>query len=215
MDAFMKAVTRFAFGWILVLPLGVLAQPPVTSPEQLAATRELFNLHAHGGHRMPSDMRYSAFDQGSEFYCADQGSTGERVIHYPLSVPPHLFIESVQVWGYDDAATDRMRVRVLVVCQTNGGLSPPQSGVLAEATTQGNQSGPVYFDVPVGSFGSGPGCARTVEVRLASPGQLCIGSGRTITRVRAQAFNLEHIFRDGFVPRVELPTTVQSAGAQP
>jgi hypothetical protein len=215
MDALMRAATRCAIGSVLLLPAAVFAQPPVTSPEQLAATRELFDLHAHGGHRSPSTMAYGTFNNGAELSCTDSGTSGERLVHYPLTIPSHLFLERVQVWGFDTVGSDRMRVRVLSTCQTNGGLDPPQLNVLAEAQSPNGTFNRVYFDLPVGAFGNNAGCVQTIEIRMAAAGQPCIGDTRTIMRVRAQAFNPEHIFRDGFVPRVAVPGGVASIGEQP
>jgi hypothetical protein len=215
MDALRKVAARCAFGWALLVPATVFAQPPVTSPEQLAATRELFDLHAHGGHRSPSTMAYGSFNNGAELSCTDPGSSGERNVHYPLTVPSHLFLERVQVWGFDTSGADRMRVRVLATCQTNGGLNPPQVNILAEAQTADGTFGRVFFDLPVGVFGNSAGCAQTVEVRLAAPGQPCVEEDRTVMRVRAQAFNPEHIFRDGFVPRVAVPAGLETVGERP
>lgn len=214
MDALMKAATRCAFGWALLLPATAFAQPPVTSPEQLAATRELFDLHAHGGHRSSSTMAYGSFRNGAELSCTDTGTSGDRLFHYPLTIPSHLFLERVQVWALDNGAFDVMRVRVLATCQTNGGLNPPQIATLAEGEGGGGSPN-VYLDLPVGSFGDFAGCVQTVEIRLATPGLPCLGNSRTVMRVRAQAFNPEHIFRDGFVPRVAVPAGVAGIGEQP
>jgi hypothetical protein len=215
MDALMKATTRRVMAWALLLPTLAIAQPPVTSPEQLAATRELFNLHAHGGHRSPSNMAYGTFNNGAELSCTDPGTSGERMVHYPLTVPSHLFLERVQVWGFDNAGPDQMRVRVLATCQANGGLDLPQTNILAEAQTPNGTFARVFFDLPVGLFGNSASCVQTIEIRLAAAGQPCVGDVRTVMRVRAQAFNPEHIFRDGFVPRVAVPTGVEGIGEQP
>ena len=217
MDALMKAATRSAFGWALLLTATAFAQPAVTSPEQLAATRELFNLHAYGGHRSPSNMAYGTFGFfGDSLQCTDSGTSGERVVFYPLSVPSHLFVERIQIWGFDDAlGFDGMRVRVLSTCQSNGGLESPVTLVRGEAQTPDGTRSRVYFDLPQGNSGDSDVCAVTLEVRLAAPGQPCIGSGRTIQRVRVQAINPEHIFRDGFVPRVNTTLGVASIGEQP
>lgn len=204
----MNAPTMMRLGLAVLASGTALAQPPVTSPEQLASTRELFDLHGHGGHRSSGAMPYAAF--GAELACADTGTVGERIFHYPLTVPTHLFLERVQVWAFDRDNGDGMRVRVRSVCQPNGGLAAPVANTFASAQSPPGVFGAVLFDLPVGVFPASNSCALTVEVRMAAPGLPCDDRDRTVMRVRAQAFNPEHIFRAGFVARAD--TTPDAAG---
>lgn len=180
------------------------AQPPVTSPAYLAATHELFYIHANGGHRSNTLMRYSAAPT-ADMTCTDTGTEGERLVYYPLSVPGHLFVQRVLLWGFDQAGADALRARLLSVCQDNGGLGVPSANILATAQSPPQATGPVLLELPTSMFVATERCALTVEVRLAAAGQPCIGSQRRITRLRVQAFNPEHIFRDGFMAR-QAPT---------
>lgn len=209
-------VLKTAFLCLVVLAApAVPAQPPVTSPEQMASTRELFYLHAHGGHRSAGSMPYAAF--GAELACADSGTSGERVIHYPLTVPSHLFLERVQVWLFDRDNGDRARIRVRSVCQGNGGIAPPAASTFASAQSPPGVFGPVFFDLPIGVFPDSNGCALTVEVRMAADGRACDDRDRTVMRVRAQAFDPEHIFRSGFPRRapIDAATVAVAAGVRP
>lgn len=216
MNVSMNPGAIFAFAWMLALPGAAQAQPPITSPEQMAATRELFDLHALGGHRNRSGMSYSSFNDGSELNCVDSISTGEKLVYYPLTSPSHLYLERVQVWGFESLAnSDSLRVRVLSICHGQGNANPPTTLIRAQAGLQPGQFARVYFDLQVGLFGAGTDCTDTVEIRFASSGQVCQGSGRSVMRVRAQAFNPEHIFRDGFVPRVNLSQSATNPEARP
>jgi hypothetical protein len=208
----MNAATIMVLGLALLAPGAVWAQPPVTSPEQLASTRELFYLHGHGGHRSAGSMPYAAF--GAELACADTATLGERVFHYPLTVPTHLFLERVQVWAFDRDNGDRLRVRVLSVCQTNGGIAAPVANTFATAQSPPGVFGPVLLDLAVGVFPDTNFCALTVEVRMASNGSPCDDRDRTVMRVRAQAFNPEHIFRAGFVARADTTPVAMSGPVQ-
>lgn len=181
-------------------PEPLLAQPSVTSPEQLAATRELFYVHAHGGHRSRTSQPYEEFR--AELICTDTGTIGDRIVHYPLSIPAHLTLERVQVWAYDGRDQDRMRVRVLNICQLTDFVEP-QVLVLSSAQAPEGPSD-ILFDLSVGVYLNLPGCVQTVEVRMASEGEPCVDVDRAITRVRAQAFDPQHIFRDGFIPRIDV-----------
>lgn len=188
----------------LALPAIAAAQPPVTSPEYLAATHELFYIHAHGGHRGNWLMPYGA-NANADLTCTDTGTNGERLVHYPLSMPGHLFVQRVLLWGFDQAGVDMLQARLLSVCQVNGGLGAPTANILSTAQSPPQAAGPVLLELPTSMFVSTQSCALTVEVRLAADGQPCIGSPRRITRLRVQAFNPEHIFRDGFMVR-QAPT---------
>lgn len=191
-------------------PAPLLAQPPVTSPEQLAATRELFYVHAHGGHRSRTSQPYEEFR--AELICTDTGTIGDRIVQYPLSMPAHLTLERVQVWAYDGMDQDRVRVRILNVCQLTAALDP-QVTILASAQEPEGPSD-ILFDLPVGVYLNLPTCVQTVEVRMASEGEPCVDVDRGIARVRAQAFDPQHIFRDGFIPRMDV-SQVDPTGDEP
>lgn len=207
----MRSSALLLLAWVMAAhPARLLAQPAVTSPEQLAATRELFYVHAHGGHRSRTSQPYEEFR--AEWICTDTGINGDRLVQYPLSMPAHLTLERVQVWAYDGKDQDRMRVRVLNVCQLGDQLDP-QAIVLASAVAPAGQSD-ILFDLPAGNYLNVPGCAQTVEVRMASEGETCVDVDRGVARVRVQAVDPQHIFRDGFVPRVDVAQSTQT-GDQP
>ena len=198
----------------LTSPGDALAQPAITSPEQMAATRELSDLHALGAHRSSSTMKYQFLDNYSHLSCLDDGTSGDRRFFYPITSPPHLLLERIQVWGFK-SGSGSMRARVLRVCQLNGGLLAPMLDVLSEDQTSEGSSGTFLLNLPVGGFGSLAGCSEMLEVRMAPNGENCRGAFRTTIRVRAQAFNPEHIFRDGFLPREVLTAPSEILEARP